>query len=591
MLLSIVIPTRNRAGFLKNCLASVSREIGDREDVEVIVVDDASATVMREQNGSLCEQYRFSRILLEKRGGAALARNCGINSSRGEWIAFLDDDVRVHEGWLLCLRNVFSSVKKDTVGIEGSVVAEGDGLWDKEVQNRTGRLYLTCHMIYRADVLKNRGGFDEHFNAVVPSCEDHELASRVLRQGSVAFEPSLAVTHSARQVNIVKYVLSGIQRIHSQLQAEYYFYSKQKDAYHLFRFRQTFFGTYKAVLLKHAWTVLRRRPVLSVVRRPLQYSALLISSVVEQITAWCLLPCFLWNYLRPPCNFFYDSIDMLRTTKFWGLERPPFCQTFKVSYSVLKAIFFPVTKKPVYSALSYLKGISHRRMPPALARCFLRIDDVFLDQDDSVLALCEMIATKKIPFLAAVIGSHIMEKRYAPFLQRIVSSKGDIGLHGFVHLGKFGPYNSEVLQMSFPCLSRKVEESLAVFPEQSRPFVFMPPFNAINRDQILYLGKYFKVICGGPETARFTDRTYGPVALANGSWYVPAFYPFYQKAEAMLRSRAVKLLGPRGCNICFAVHMPEEAKNGFKALSELIDMISANLTSWTIFQKNGSTWP
>ena len=225
--------------------------------------------------------------------------------------------------------------------------------------------------------------------------------------------------------------------------------------------------------------------------------------------------------------------------------------------------------------------------PHPSRRCFLRIDDVFLDQKESVLRLCEITSKKGVPFLAGVIGKHMIDKQYFGVLDTIVSSGGAVGLHGFVHKGKFGPYNSEILQLPFARLSAMMEEVLAAFPEQSRPFVFMPPFNAINRDQILFLGRYFKVICGGPETVRFTDRMFGPLALDNGSWYVPALYPFYQCASAIIRSKAMRVYQSTGCNICYSVHMPDEAKDGFKAFSDLLDRIRENAAPWTVFKQTG----
>jgi hypothetical protein len=108
----------------------------------------------------------------------------------------------------------------------------------------------------------------------------------------------------------------------------------------------------------------------------------------------------------------------------------------------------------------------------------------------------------------------------------------------------------------------------------------------VSRDQIVYLGRHFRVICGGPETARFTDKIFGPVALSNGSWYFPACYPFYQRASGILRSRAFSKYGSLGCNICYAVHMADEARNGFRDLAVLIDRIAEHLTSWRIFAGN-----
>jgi GT2 family glycosyltransferase len=554
-------------------------------DTELIVVDDASEKKDAEENKKACDLYGAKYIRLESRFGAAFARNCGVNSSTGGWIAFLDDDVRVEKGWYRRCRDIVEKTPDETIGIEGRVIPEGNGLWDREVSNENGGQYLTCHIMYRSEVLKRIGGFDEHFNSEIPSCEDHELVSRMLRWGPVKFEPSLAVTHSARQVNLRRYLLQSLRRIHSQLEAEYYFFSKQKDMYHLFRYCTTFFGTYRAILFKHTWTSLHRRPGSRFKRHPLQYAVLHCSCVVEQVYAWLLLPTFVWRYFVRWPSFFSENIDPIRTTDFWKFGEVKPSIYYRMSASILREIAFPVARRPVYTAVSFLRAQS----TPLPKRCFIRIDDVFLDKPQSVKRLCDIMAERKAPFLAAVIGSQLSDKQFAGSIKAILAAGGEIALHGFVHKGKFGPYNSEILQLPFQNLSTRVEESLATVQDGPRPFVFMPPFNAINRDQILFLGRYFKVICGGPETARFTDKTFGPVALSNGTWYVPTFYPFYQNASAIIRTRAFAKYGPLGCNICYGVHLCDEIKNGFRDFEKLIDRIAGNLTSWKVFLDGADT--
>ena len=87
---TVVIPTRNRAGFLPTCLNAVL----DQRDIEleVIVVDDASTDDTRAVLQHLQTDQRARVISLGTRGGVAAARNAGIAEARGEWLAFLDDD-------------------------------------------------------------------------------------------------------------------------------------------------------------------------------------------------------------------------------------------------------------------------------------------------------------------------------------------------------------------------------------------------------------------------------------------------------------------------------------------------------------------
>jgi glycosyltransferase involved in cell wall biosynthesis len=88
-LLSVVIPTRNRAQLLCEAIESaLSQRHGQ---VEVIVVDDGStdntADVVAERFGSRIQFLRH-----EERRGAGASRNAGIRVARGHLVAFLDDD-------------------------------------------------------------------------------------------------------------------------------------------------------------------------------------------------------------------------------------------------------------------------------------------------------------------------------------------------------------------------------------------------------------------------------------------------------------------------------------------------------------------
>ena len=88
-LLSVVIPTRNRAQLVCEAIESaLSQRHGQ---VEVIVVDDGStdntADVIAERFRSHVQVLRH-----EERRGAGASRNTGIRAARGHLVAFLDDD-------------------------------------------------------------------------------------------------------------------------------------------------------------------------------------------------------------------------------------------------------------------------------------------------------------------------------------------------------------------------------------------------------------------------------------------------------------------------------------------------------------------
>jgi GalNAc5-diNAcBac-PP-undecaprenol beta-1,3-glucosyltransferase len=87
--ISVVIITCDRPEYLKTALQSVFEQTV--KPYEVIVVDDCS-NVDCEQvtNGFSNEKIKYHR--LSQRSGANTARNCGVEMSAGDIIAFLDDD-------------------------------------------------------------------------------------------------------------------------------------------------------------------------------------------------------------------------------------------------------------------------------------------------------------------------------------------------------------------------------------------------------------------------------------------------------------------------------------------------------------------
>src|SRR5215472_4932012 len=84
---SVVIPTYNSSARLKEALESVLAQT--YKDLEIVVIDDGST----DDTESVARSFG-NRVWYFKQAnqGAGAARNAGIKSSRGEYIAFLDAD-------------------------------------------------------------------------------------------------------------------------------------------------------------------------------------------------------------------------------------------------------------------------------------------------------------------------------------------------------------------------------------------------------------------------------------------------------------------------------------------------------------------
>ena len=88
-LISIVIPTYNRADLIPKAIQSVIDQT--YQNWELIIVDNYSDDGTKEVIHSF-KDPRISMLLIPRTGSVAASRNLGVLHSKGEWIAFLDSD-------------------------------------------------------------------------------------------------------------------------------------------------------------------------------------------------------------------------------------------------------------------------------------------------------------------------------------------------------------------------------------------------------------------------------------------------------------------------------------------------------------------
>lgn len=88
-LISVIIPTYNRAKTIIACLDSVCNQT--YSNIEIIVIDDCSTDDTREIITNYAD-HRVKYFCLDSNSGACVARNKGVELSHGEIIAFQDSD-------------------------------------------------------------------------------------------------------------------------------------------------------------------------------------------------------------------------------------------------------------------------------------------------------------------------------------------------------------------------------------------------------------------------------------------------------------------------------------------------------------------
>lgn len=86
-MLSVVIPSYNRAPVLARCLDALAAQ--DPQPGEVVVVDDGST----DSTPAVLAERGWVRAVRQSNGGRAAAKNTGVDAARGDIVLFLDDDV------------------------------------------------------------------------------------------------------------------------------------------------------------------------------------------------------------------------------------------------------------------------------------------------------------------------------------------------------------------------------------------------------------------------------------------------------------------------------------------------------------------
>lgn len=94
---SVIMPAYNRAGMILRAVGSVLAS--GRDDVEVVVVDDASTDDTAAVVAAL-DDPRVRLLRQPVNRGVCAARNAGIDAARGRWLVLLDTDFELLPGGL-----------------------------------------------------------------------------------------------------------------------------------------------------------------------------------------------------------------------------------------------------------------------------------------------------------------------------------------------------------------------------------------------------------------------------------------------------------------------------------------------------------
>lgn len=182
-MLSVIIPTRNRASLLRSALDSLLAQSLASDKFEILVVDNGSTDTTRQVVEEYQRQPWELRYFFDPTPGLHVGRHRGLQEGRGEVLVYADDDIEATPTWLAAIEECFRHPDVAMVGgnnypkFESAPPAWLTRLWQKPAyggraitslsvlelapgQRPISPLYVWgCNFSIRKRVLLQAGGF------------------------------------------------------------------------------------------------------------------------------------------------------------------------------------------------------------------------------------------------------------------------------------------------------------------------------------------------------------------------------------------------------------------------------------------------
>jgi glycosyltransferase involved in cell wall biosynthesis len=190
---SFVVPARNEADYLADCLESIAALETDYEH-EVIVVDgastDATTDVARAHGATVLEGSGSS---------IAAGRNLGGDAAKGEWLAFIDADTRVRPNYLT---ELLGFVERENLAAGSSACRMTGPLRAKLMEGTINHVFPRLdrpilpgfNFFVHREAFLETGGFPE-----VPN-EDTAFSRALGRRLPTGYHDSVLVESSGRRI-------------------------------------------------------------------------------------------------------------------------------------------------------------------------------------------------------------------------------------------------------------------------------------------------------------------------------------------------------------------------------------------------------
>lgn len=174
LLVSVVICAYNGEKLIHSCLSSLVAQTAPSNRYEVLIIDDESkdntfevgSDFINSQKGNTLNM-RLARI---RHGGLSVARNTGIQMSKGEIIAFIDQDAVAVNNWLESIINCFENNLQATLVSGKTLAFDKDNNFTKFIVEHFynpspgNKSYIGTNMSFKKSFFDKRGGFIDYFD-------------------------------------------------------------------------------------------------------------------------------------------------------------------------------------------------------------------------------------------------------------------------------------------------------------------------------------------------------------------------------------------------------------------------------------------
>ena len=123
-LISVIVPVYNAEKTIRRLAESLAKQTDEK--FEVLFINDGSTDKTKEILEGICSERKNFNVITIKNGGAAVARNYGIEKAKGDYLCFADADDIVSPNYLKKMRELLEEKSADIVCTKYVRNKEGD---------------------------------------------------------------------------------------------------------------------------------------------------------------------------------------------------------------------------------------------------------------------------------------------------------------------------------------------------------------------------------------------------------------------------------------------------------------------------------